>query len=126
MANARTFAILQAKCSGTYLMRKLSISVEMQLKQESCKNGNTPNFGTIPGDLQRYPSHGWNEETVYPEEGKHREVIRNGERESWIAIFPDDRISPNGNESRADICMHEFKEAGKNEESQLEKVLCPG
>lgn len=45
----------------------------------------------------------------------NRTDFRECKREPWIPVYANDRKSPYGNESRANICLHEFKETGKNE-----------
>ena len=43
----------------------------------------------------------------------HREIVWNSKRESWLPVYADDREGPDGDESRADVCVHESEEAGK-------------
>jgi hypothetical protein len=73
-------------------------------------------MGALHGNMRGYQAYIGNEGIVCPQEGNHRKNLWNSKREPWITIYADVWQSPNGNESRVNLCVHEFKEAGKNQE----------
>lgn len=91
------------------------ISFKMYRKQRTSKTRNEAYLGAVHGNMRRYPSYRRNERTLCPKERNNRASFWNGEREPWIQIHPDVWESPDGNESRAYLCVYEFKEASKNE-----------
>ena len=72
-------------------------------------------MGAIHGNLRRHPSDTWNEGFIRPEKRNHRKNLWNRKRESWFPVYTDVRKSPDGNEGRAYICVHEFKKVSKNQ-----------
>ena len=71
-------------------------------------------MGVIHGNLRRYPSDIGDEGFVCTEKRNHRETFWNGKGESWFSIYTDVRKSPDGNEGRAYVCVHEFEEVSKD------------
>ena len=86
----------------------------MYSKQGACEGGHQTYLGAIYGEGRRYPLHTWDERTLSTKEADDRENLWNSKRESWIPIYTTIRKSPDGNESRADLRMHESEKAGKD------------
>ena len=82
--------------------------------KEHVKVGRQTYLGAIYGEGRRYPLHTWDERTLSTKEADDRENLWNSKRESWIPIYTTIRKSPDGNESRADLRMHESEKAGKD------------
>ena len=58
---------------------------------------------------------------VCPAKGNHRTDFWNSERKPWIPLYTDDRKSPDGNESRAYVRLHESEKAGKDDSQEGKK-----
>ena len=95
-------------------MRELPVPVTMYSKQGACEGGHQTCLGAIYGEGRRYPIHTGDERTLSAKEADDREDLWNSERESWIPIYAAIRKGPDGNESRADLRMHESEKAGKD------------
>ena len=83
-------------------------------KPEPCEGSHKACLGVIHGGSGRYPPYARDEGTLSAEEADDREDLWNSERESWIPIYAAIRKGPDGNESRADLRMHESEKAGKD------------
>ena len=92
----------------------MSVLISVHREQRPCENGYPTYLGALHGNLRRYPSDLGYERFVCTEKRNHRKTLRNSQRESWIPIHPDVWKSPDGNESRAYVCMYEFEKVSKD------------
>lgn len=53
--------------------------------------------------------------TLFPEKRNDRTDLWNRKGESWVPVYTAGGKSPDGNESRAYLCVHEPEKTGKNE-----------
>lgn len=82
---------------------------------KTCQNDHQTYMGTVHGNMRGYQTYSWDERTVFSQKRNHRKNLWNCKRESWITVYADVWQSPNGYESRAHVCVHEFEETGKNQ-----------
>ena len=68
-----------------------------------------------------YPANDWDEGSVYATERDRRAPLRNSKRKPWIPLYTDDRKSPDENESRAYVCLHESEKNGKDDSREGKK-----
>lgn len=72
-------------------------------------------MGALHGNMRRYPSDFGNERFVCTEKRDDRKAVWNSKRESWFPIYSDVWKSPDGNEGRADFCVHEPEKVSKDQ-----------
>ena len=82
--------------------------------KESCKGDHSAYMGRLHGKMRGDSADGRNEGPLFKAKGNYRKVIWNGKRSTWIQIYANDRKGSNEHESRANICVYESKETGKD------------
>lgn len=93
----------------------MSIFSEVHKQQKPCKNSNTACMGRLHGTMRGYTAHLGDERTLRTKKRNYRTNLWNSKGESWISIYSDVWQGANGNESRADFCLHESEKASKND-----------
>ena len=71
-------------------------------------------MGRTYGDSGRYPPYPWEQGYLCPEEGDHREDLRDCERTARTPLYTIHREGADGDESRAYLCVHGLEETGKD------------
>lgn len=94
---------------------RMSLSFTMYRKQKSRQTDNAAYLGALSGSVRRYPPDPWQERIILSQKRNDRTGFWNSERKPRIPIYTDVWESPDGNEGRAYICLHESKETGKDE-----------
>ncbi len=61
-----------------------------------------------------YPPYPWGQGYLCPEEGDHREDLRDCERTARTPLYTIHREGADGDESRAYLCVHGLEETGKD------------
>lgn len=70
-------------------------------------------MGAVYGNMLRDTSDTGNERFIRNENGNHRASVWNSQGKPWLPLYTDVWESPDGDESRADICMYECKKVSK-------------
>ena len=86
----------------------------MHPQQEPCQDSHQACMGRTYGDSGRYPPYPWEQGYLCPEEGDHREDLRDCERTTRTPLYTIHREGADGDESRAYLCVHGLEETGKD------------
>ena len=86
----------------------------MYPQQEPCQDGHQACVGRVYGDSGGHPPYPQEQGNLRPEEGDHREDLRDCERTARVPLYTVYREGTDGDESRAYLCVHELKKTGKD------------
>ena len=86
----------------------------MYPQQEPCQDGHQACVGRVYGDSGGHPPYQREQGDLRPEEGDHREDLRDCERTARVPLYTVCREGTDGDESRAYLCVHGPKETGKD------------
>ena len=86
----------------------------MHPQQEPCQDSHQTCMGRIYGDSGGHPPYPWGQGYLCPEEGDHREDLRDCERTTRVPLYTIHREGTDGDESRAYLCVHGLKETSKD------------
>ena len=86
----------------------------MHPQQEPCQDSHQTCMGRIYGDSGGHPPYPWGQGYLCPEEGDHREDLRDCERTTRVPLYTIHREGTDGDESRAYFCVHGLKKTSKD------------
>ena len=94
-------------------MRKVRVSFAVYRKQEPCKSCYETCMGRLYGNMWGYPAYRRNEGAILTQKRNDWKNLWNGKGKPRISIYAVVWQSADDNESRAYVCVHEFKKACK-------------